>query len=750
MALKRALCCTLIIMIIWGNPLCYKKSYRGGDEKYAIALAELADQGEESALVPSQSDEQSVGVFVAVSQPEGQSNTNSIIEQGEGGGESQAGEQSEGAGDTQAGEGEGGGPPQVDEGEGGGAPQVGEGGGSGDLQAGEGGGGGESQTGEQSEGAGDTQAGEGEGGGDPQGGEQETDIIVNASPTPIPVIPSPIPGQSENQTSADDSFHSIPTPNPEAGETIEAWAQYNDGLLIKGRAQDVLDYIGLCETNKNELPVVYICTTQIIRLENTSEAFLQRIKLIPDENVFYDPSVEYVVVWRTIDDTSKSLPPIEIWVSASSENTPLPSCSPSPNPSESPVPKPNISVEVSEYKPNEWKAIAPVFTLSGITEDMENYIYGVFVCNERLIVLSRDTNIYVPEIEGNDVTLRFAILDMLGDVVSFSDEFSMMLDFTPPNGPFFNQIDDHTVQIAATDTVSGVKAISTDGGLTWVDISETTQEIIINGEPGKIISPQTIVVKDFAENIASNKDAYLFPSNNVGPSYEAGYQGSGGSGGGSSGGDGKKPIKHVRETMDYSLNNYNALDLSFPSGPQTALVAGEETLNLSLSINDRPAEFVVELGLWDAKETEQASSEDSYSYNLLTLTAQSKEDEPCTWTFSGEVYRLLYNSHIDYLVFKYDQYITVLPTCGFTAGTQYAQFKASGTPTRQFEYSLIQDKENQETNLFVFVGGEIYELTEERDQPMYRVGVLIGQEDLLERPYESYLPKGDVLKEVSE
>lgn len=49
----------------------------------------------------------------------------------------------------------------------------------------------------------------------------------------------------------------------------------------------------------------------------------------------------------------------------------------------------------------------------------------------------------------------------------------------------------------------------------------------------------------------------------------------------------------------------------------------------------------------------------------------------------------------------------------------------------------------------MFVGGEIYELTEERDQPMYRVGVLIGQEDLLERPYESYLPKGDVLKEVS-
>lgn len=36
-------------------------------------------------------------------------------------------------------------------------------------------------------------------------------------------------------------------------------------------------------------------------------------------------------------------------------------------------------------------------------------------------------------------------------------------------------------------------------------------------------------------------------------------------------GNGKKPIRHVKETMDYSKANYNALELNVSDQPQTEL-----------------------------------------------------------------------------------------------------------------------------------------------------------------------------------
>ena len=122
------------------------------------------------------------------------------------------------------------------------------------------------------------------------------------------------------------------------------------------------------------------------------------------------------------------------------------------------------------------------------------------------------------------------------------------------------------------------------------------------------------------------------------------------------------------------------------------------------------------------------------------LTAQAGE-ENSTWRFSGDVYKLLNNSGVDYLVFSTGEYMTALPTAGFTGGTQYGKLKASGVSTRKFEYTLCQDEALRETTLSVQVGGETYLLEEDTAQPMYRYDVLVGTTDLMKNPYESYKHK---------
>ena len=126
--------------------------------------------------------------------------------------------------------------------------------------------------------------------------------------------------------------------------------------------------------------------------------------------------------------------------------------------------------------------------------------------------------------------------------------------------------------------------------------------------------------------------------------------------------------------------------------------------------------------------------------NALVLTAQAGE-ENSTWRFSGDVYKLLNNSGVDYLVFSTGEYMTALPTAGFTGGTQYGKLKASGVSTRKFEYTLCQDEALRETTLSVQVGGETYLLEEDTAQPMYRYDVLVGTTDLMKNPYESYKHK---------
>lgn len=587
-----------------------------------------------------------------------------------------------------------------------------------------------------------------------------------ATPTPMPTeepeaTPTPMPKEEPEATSAPEEDDWKPHG--------EAWAILEDGTKLDGRLQDILNELSGKEREDEEAEV-FIRTRDMLVVSGIGEEIFDRVTLSPDEEVF-DPEKEYYVEWQIQDavplgaEDEQTLPPIVVYVTRDGadkpvvdapspaptdeptqepdetptptdeptqepDGTPAPTDEPTQAPDETPTPEPTetpesgmtLEVTADGYEPDVWTNSAPLFRLSGIPEGSDEYVYGVFVCNERLILLAKDTDSYVPTEEGL-TSVRFAILDLMGDVVALSDQYDLMLDFTAPDGPYLSGVDysDTVCFIDVYDGLSGLSEISYDEGETWEPYIEYEDGLSIIGEKGETIEAGTIWVRDIAGNISSNAEEFTFGKRKKT---------------GGTGGTGTKPIKHVKETMDYSKANYNALELKFSDEPQTQLVAGETTLNLSLSegSGDTAKPFTAKLAAWQTDEKAQDKP------NALVLTAQAGE-ENSTWRFSGDVYKLLNNSGVDYLVFSTGEYMTALPTAGFTGGTQYGKLKASGVSTRKFEYTLCQDEALRETTLSVQVEGETYLLEEDTAQPMYRYDVLVGTTDLMKNPYESYKHK---------
>ena len=592
-----------------------------------------------------------------------------------------------------------------------------------------------------------------------------------ATPTPEPTedpeaTPTPMPTEEPEATPTP-----MPTEEPEATPAPEeddwkphgeAWAILGDGTKLDGRLQDILNELSGKEREDEEAEV-FIRTRDMLVVSGIDEEIFDRVTLSPDEEVF-DPEKAYYVEWQIQDaaplgaEDERTLPSIVVYVTREGADkpnigdaTPTPTDAPTQTPTETPVPTEaptqtptetpapteaptqtptetpaptgmTLEVTADGYEPGIWTNNPPVFTLSGIPEGSDEYVYGVFVCNERLILLAKDTDSYVPAEEGL-TSVRFAILDMMGDVVALSDQYDLMLDLSAPDGPYLSGVDycDTVCYIEAYDSLSGLSDISYDEGETWEPYIEYEDGLSIVGEKGDTIEAGTIWVRDVAGNISANAEEFTFGKRKKT---------------GGTGGTGTKPIKHVKETMDYSKANYNALELKFSDEPQTQLVAGEATLNLSLSegAGDAAKPFTAKLAAWQTDEKAQDKP------NALVLTAQAGE-ENSTWRFSGDVYKLLNNSGVDYLVFSTGEYMTALPTAGFTGGTQYGKLKASGVSTRKFEYTLCQDEALRETTLSVQVEGETYLLEEDTAQPMYRYDVLVGTTDLMKNPYESYKHK---------
>ena len=427
-----------------------------------------------------------------------------------------------------------------------------------------------------------------------------------------------------------------------------------------------------------------------------------------------------------------------------------------------------IGVEPMDYSADAWSSVQPVFTLSGIPDGDARYAYAAIVYDERFVILSGNT--YTARDEGV-YDVRFAILDGIGDVVSISEKYPVMLDFTAPAYLTVEMAGDSYTDFSVytEDALSGVAAYSIDGGATWTAPGEDGAAAFA-AESGATIAAGSILAMDAAGNIAEYPEDFMLPEKTSG----GGYYGGGGGGGGS--GEGQAP--HSPTDREVELSAYNALELEIPDAPMNTLVMGDTELELTLALvsaadfvpdPEYQPLFIAELATWstfdpnfltsdeEGAETapEQAASDGGEAApDTLILTvadeALIESEYSYMFTFNGVVCRMLFNSGIDYLVLRAGDDCVALPTAGFTAGSEYTRLKTEGVSTRKFDYSvlLMGDKLGlrpfemaMEVSVARDDGVEVYPLTDDETQDMYYCDVQVGDISMMDVVFGAYVPE---------
>ena len=296
-----------------------------------------------------------------------------------------------------------------------------------------------------------------------------------AAPTEEPVIPVPVVSDKK-----------------EIPETAEAWMRAENGF-----AYGTLEELVACAQPGGEL---FLHVETAMRLKEAPVLKLSKLSFSLDEDVFKGD--EWKITYLQ-DDPEKTGEPRELDAKTFKDAQEdlvmemfirVDSTRVDPEPTEEPTIQ--IEVSVDEYRAGEWSPVLPTFTLSG-KPDEGGYSYAVVIYDERIAVLSGDT--YSTTAEGV-YTLRFAILDAKGDIISASERYTLMLDATQPEvSAMVDESVDYTLRVSASDAMSGVKELSIDGGNTWVPLADG-EEWVYTVQAKTVVQPGMLLVRDAAGN----------------------------------------------------------------------------------------------------------------------------------------------------------------------------------------------------------------------------------------------------------
>ena len=413
-------------------------------------------------------------------------------------------------------------------------------------------------------------------------------------------------------------------------------------------------------------------------------------------------------------------------------------------PTPTPTPEQGLQVSPEDYYAGRWSCVPPTFHLSGISEGDSGSDYAVIILDERIALLSGSD--YIPLDEGT-YSVRFAIMDGMGDLTSRSDRYDLMLDFTPPElGIEVSQELDRTMTLHLSDALSGTASLSLDGGANWIAL-DGMESYPYTATEKQVFVPGSIQLMDNAGNLSENAEEIVLDKL---PRM---------SGGG--GGDSTPKKQHASGDGDTAL--YNAYPLELPEESMQVLTLGGEEVELSMELvretaPTTPGSFRAEMLRWtrsDGAEDVDAGEPDTL---LLTAEPLSGDETDCArvWRINGAVLRKLYNSDIRYLLLEVDGAMLSLPTQGFLAGTRYAQLKMQGVSTAEFDYEIRMRTLSHGTadaaqlpafsrapacdaHLRVQVEGEEYApLDRDATPEMYLCDVYLGPEDLPDYPYGAY------------
>ncbi|MDO4741078.1 MAG: hypothetical protein Q4A66_10455 [Eubacteriales bacterium] len=498
---------------------------------------------------------------------------------------------------------------------------------------------------------------------------------------------------------------------------------------------------------------IFVLAEKPVEIEQIDARTLVDIVFLPDPEVFLsgefrvrvtfeDPSEAEVAEdledidfepYREMEEEQ----PVDLYVWVMEIVEPEPTVQPEPTPSPEPL---RIAVEAQDVAQG-WSNLVPTFHLSGIPQGNTELRYAAILFDREIVELEGDT--YQPPQEGI-YSVRFVIVDAMGDILSASESTTLYLDWTAPEqvSAFASQQRSYAMVFSAADSLSGATEVSLNAGADWEPI-ENEQAKGFKFSQETILQPGMLQVRDGAGNIWQNEETLIFGALEKG-------------GGGGYYGPSKTHSENT--TGDDGKTGYAQAYLNAGEESVWELDIAGQILSLSVERAGQEAEqaaFRVSFGRMPAlnEEGERVGGPDSLHAgeftaedDMMLLTAEElplaegedEQETPPAWrlSFDGAALRTLYASGVEQLVLCVGDNAVVLPTEGFCAGTRYTELKIGGTGSRYFLYTACMreaeqertpDEENRTTNmefsLDVDVKEEAYRLIPREGEVIYAQGV---------------------------
>ena len=482
---------------------------------------------------------------------------------------------------------------------------------------------------------------------------------------------------------------------------------------------------------------IYIASDELFVLTGEAAQRAQEADLALDAEVF--PEEEEYVLW--ISDIGPNgeaqQGALYLWA-GKEENGPAPSAEPTPTDDPTDI-EAELLVVPEMYLAGAWSSTAPSFTLAVVPDTLTGYTFAVSVDDGEAQAAESP---YSFATEGQH-TLVFTLFDPSGAQVARSTTYSVWLDATAPEAQAQFDAQTGTLSVVATDALSGVDAVSLDGGKTWQAMTAAEDgasafTTVLTSQ----VAAGDLLVRDAAGNCWQSAESYGVPGGMGGDFGGIGGMGGGfgGAGGGSSGST--RTVSHSSGS-DAEATPYGAVALEVPETSMLTLTLGGEELSLTLTLDcdagaaRTAAAFTAELAVWNGAEGDE-------NYDTLILTASGEGAESpyaYRWDFSGDVYKTLFNSGIEYLVLRVDDRVTALSTAGFTAGAAYNALKSAGAASSEFHYSLWMGEPDPELELEVEARGARY-LLNAGEGDMYYYDVYTGDMDMLSAAFGAAQQEG--------
>lgn len=565
--------------------------------------------------------------------------------------------------------------------------------------------------------------------------EPEPDDGANTTAPTTGATASPTPDGDAGQTTdaPSPSSGATPTPTPTSGttppaQTGEGPAWYWDGEQKRyGELEDLLTLTG--ET-------IYIASDELFTLTGEAALLAQEAEFALDAEVFPEEE-EYILYISDVGpDGETQEDTIYLWAGKEEDAPPTPTPSTEPEPTDPVEIEAELLVVPEMYRAGAWSSTTPSFTLSVVPDTLTGYTFAVSVDDGEEQAVESPC---VFATEGQH-TLVFYLIDASGAQAARSTTYTVWLDTAAPEAQAQFDMQTGTLTVTATDALSGVDAISLDGGKTWQAMTAAEDGTFVYSAPLTAqVAAGELMVRDAAGNCWQSAESYGVPGGMGGDFGGMGGFGGGGFGGGSFSGGGSsgttRTVSHSSGSEE-EATLYGAVALEVEEGDMFVLTLGGEELPLTLTLDydandseDAYSAFTAELAVWNGEEGDEADNED---LDTLILTASADAESPYAfrWDFTGDVYKTLLSSGVQYLVLRVGDRVTALSTAGFTAGTAYNTLKSEGAASSEFAYSLWMGDPDPALEMEVEARGERY-LLKAGEGDMYYYDVYTGDMDML-------------------